>query len=81
MKSIFLRKKRNEKMRFVRVLNDNDLKRQIARKNFFINRKTFGSNACRKGLVWRALDPYDYVCVSEERYPNLLISFKIISSS
>ncbi|KAL7070541.1 hypothetical protein ACQ4LE_010205 [Meloidogyne hapla] len=61
------RKKRDEQKSMVRVLNDGELKRQFARQHFFSNRKTFGANSCRKGLVWRGLDPYDYICVTEQR--------------
>uniref|UniRef100_A0A915N335 Uncharacterized protein n=1 Tax=Meloidogyne javanica TaxID=6303 RepID=A0A915N335_MELJA len=59
--------KRDEQLRLVRLLNGGDFKKQFGRQNFFSNRKTFGANSCRRGFVWRSLDSYDYVCVTEQR--------------
>lgn len=67
MESIKFRSKRDEQLRLVRLLNGGDFKKQFGRQNFFSNRKTFGANSCRKGFVWRSLDSYDYVCVTEQR--------------
>uniref|UniRef100_A0A914M726 Uncharacterized protein n=1 Tax=Meloidogyne incognita TaxID=6306 RepID=A0A914M726_MELIC len=61
------RSKRDEQLRLVRLLNGGDFKKQFGRQNFFSNRKTFGANSCRRGFVWRSLDSYDYVCVTEQR--------------
>ncbi|KAL3119954.1 hypothetical protein niasHT_007082 [Heterodera trifolii] len=54
----------------VRILNDVEMAKQFARMNFFALRHTFGANACRSGFVWRNLDVYDYVCVTERRKQN-----------
>ena len=59
--------RQKRQLRSIRVLSDTELRRQFARRNFFTLRTTFGANACRPGLVWRALDAYDYVCVTEKR--------------
>uniref|UniRef100_A0A914L2P4 Uncharacterized protein n=1 Tax=Meloidogyne incognita TaxID=6306 RepID=A0A914L2P4_MELIC len=61
------RSKRDEQLRLVRLFNGGDFKKQFGRQNFFSNRKTFGANSCRKGFVWRSLDSYDYICVTEQR--------------
>ncbi|KAI1727887.1 hypothetical protein DdX_00025 [Ditylenchus destructor] len=49
------------------VPTDVDLQRQFARKNFYNLQSTIGANACRTGHIWRALDAYDYVCVTPKR--------------
>ncbi len=48
---------------------DVDVAAQAARNSFFTgpHTSTFGMNACDNGYVWRAIDPYDYVCVNKDR--------------
>jgi hypothetical protein len=51
-----------------RPLTDLDMQKQYARRNFYALQTTFGANACRAGNVWRSLDAYDYVCVTQKRH-------------
>jgi len=51
-----------------KTVTELDVQRNLARKQFFSSETTtYGSNSCKMGYVWRALDAYDYVCVSPSR--------------
>lgn len=58
----------NDNSNTEKIISNKDLQRQFLRKNFYSFQNTFGANACRRGHVWRALDAYDYVCVTEKRF-------------
>ncbi|KFD57873.1 hypothetical protein M514_01106 [Trichuris suis] len=39
----------------------------------FYQSPTYGLNMCKRGYVWRAIDPYDYVCVTPKRRREILM--------